>query len=362
MNQGRPAVLVTGADIAPEALQILQDYEVIYAGTRPTESDIVDLVKTHDPVGIIVRYGKITRRVIDQARSLKVISKHGSGIDTIDSEAAKDRGVAVCAAAGANAPAVAEHAIALLLACAKSIPQQNTRMHAGYWDKATHKSIELKGRTIGLIGLGNIGRRVAALCSTLGMKVIAFDPFAQQADSIALVELAQIWSDADVISLHCPLTDDNRNMINAQSLAACKKGVILINTARGGLIDEAALLAAVRSGHVYAAGLDSFSQEPPPKDHVLFNETQIILSPHVGGVTGQAYIEMGVESARNLLQYISDADRDVQANASRHAESRGANDSASPGEKAGVSSCGEAVAKSGLKSDATADQAKNEPA
>jgi len=298
-------VLVTGADIAPEALQVLAGYEVIYAGALPTEQDLITLVQTHDPVGIIVRYGRITRRVIEQARGLKVISKHGSGIDTIDSVAAKEHGMTVCAAAGANATAVAEHALALLLACAKSIPQQNTRMHDGHWDKATHKSIELGGKTIGLIGLGSIGRKMAGFCRMLGLNVIAFDPFAQPAENITLVSLAQLWSEADCISLHCPLTDDNRNMINAVTLSACRNGVILVNTARGGLVDEEALRAAVRSGQVFAAGLDSFSQEPPGKDNALFGEPQIILSPHVGGVTGQAYVNMGVAAAQNLLHHLA---------------------------------------------------------
>lgn len=305
MSAAVQKVLVTGADIAPEALQILAGYEVVYAGALPSEEDLITLVQTHDPVAIIVRYGRITRRVIEQARGLKVISKHGSGIDTIDSVAAKEHGITVCAAAGANATAVAEHALALLLACAKSIPQQNTRMHDGHWDKATHKSMELGGKTIGLIGLGSIGRKMAGFCRMLGLNVIAFDPFAQPVENITLVSLAQLWSEADCISLHCPLTDDNRNMVNAVTLSACRKGVILVNTARGGLVDEAALRAAVRSGQVFAAGLDSFSQEPPGKDNVLFGEPQIILSPHVGGVTGQAYVNMGVAAAQNLLHHLA---------------------------------------------------------
>lgn len=307
MSVAAQKVLVTGADIAPEALQILAGYEVVYAGVLPTEQDLITLVKTHDPIGVIVRYGRITRRVIENARGLKVISKHGSGIDTIDSVAAKEHGITVCAAAGANATAVAEHALALLLACAKSIPQQNARMHDGHWDKATHKSIELRGKTIGLIGLGNIGRKMAGFCRMLGLNIIAFDPLAQPVENITLVSLAQIWSDADCISLHCPLTDDNRNMINAATLSACRRGVILVNTARGGLVDEDALCAAVHSRQVFAAGLDSYSQEPPGKDNPLLNEPQIVLSPHVGGVTGQAYVNMGVAAAQNLLHSLADA-------------------------------------------------------
>lgn len=307
MTAARHKILVTGADLAAQALQALQDYEVIYTGALPTEAQLIALVKAHDPIGIIVRYGRITRSVIEHARGLKVISKHGSGIDTIDVAAAKDNGIVVRAAAGANAAAVAEHALGLLLACAKSIAQQNARMHGGHWDKARHKSIELRAKTIGLIGLGSIGRKMAAMCRAMQLNVIAYDPFVTHDDNLALVPLEQIWSEADFISLHCPLSEENRHLINAGTLAACRKGVILINTARGGLVDEVALLAAVQSGQVFAAGLDSFAQEPPAKDHVFFGEPQIILSPHVGGVTGQAYIDMGVAAAENLLRSLVDS-------------------------------------------------------
>ena len=307
MTAARHKILVTGADLASQALQALQDYEVIYTGALPTEAQLIALVKAHDPIGIIVRYGRITRSVIEHARSLKVISKHGSGIDTIDVAAAKDNGIVVRAAAGANAAAVAEHALGLLLACAKSIAQQNARMHDGHWDKARHKSIELRTKTIGLIGLGSIGRKMAVMCRAMQLNVIAYDPFVTHDDNLALVPLEQIWSEADFISLHCPLSEENRNLINAGTLAACRKGVILINTARGGLVDEVALLAAVQSGQVFAAGLDSFAQEPPAKDHAFFGEPQIILSPHVGGVTGQAYIDMGVAAAENLLRGLVDS-------------------------------------------------------
>ena len=171
--------LVTGADLAPQALALLGDYEVVYAGKTPTEDDIVALCKRHDPVAIIVRYSKVGAAAMDAAPSLKVISKHGSGTDTIDKVAAKARGIEVVAAAGANAAAVAEQALALLLACAKSVVTLNERMHAGHWDKATHKSVELDGRTVGLIGLGAIGLRFARMADAMGMRVLGFDPYAK---------------------------------------------------------------------------------------------------------------------------------------------------------------------------------------
>ena len=305
---GRRAIVVTGADLAPQALELLKDFEVVYAGKTPQEADLVALCRKHDPVGIIVRYGKVPASVMDAAPSLRVISKHGSGTDTIDKEAARARGIEVRAAVGANAAAVAEQALALLLACAKSVVQLNTRMHAGHWDKATHKSLELHGRTIGLVGLGAIGQRFARMCDAMGMKVIGFDPFAKELPAtIRPVTLDTLWRESDAVSLHCPLTEENRKLVNARTLAACKRGVILVNTARGGLVDEAALLEAVRSGQVAAAGLDSFAVEPMTAPHPFHGEPHIVLSPHIGGVTGDAYVNMGVGAAQNVLAVLAQA-------------------------------------------------------
>lgn len=301
MSQRR-SILVTGADLAPQALALLAEFEVVYAGKTPQEADLVALCRQHDPVAIIVRYGKVPAAVMDAAPSLRVISKHGSGTDTIDREAAQARGIEVRAAVGANAAAVAEQALALLLACAKSVPQLNARMHAGHWDKATHKSVELHGRTIGLVGLGAIGQRFARMCDAMGMQVLGHDPFARDLpDFIRRADLATVWRESDALSLHCPLTPENRGLVNAETLKACRRGVLLVNTARGGLVDEAALLEAVRSGQVAAAGLDSFAVEPMVAPHPFHGEPNIILSPHIGGVTADAYVNMGVGAARNLL-------------------------------------------------------------
>jgi D-3-phosphoglycerate dehydrogenase len=300
------AILITGADLAPQALELLKDFEIIYAGKAPTEGDLVALCKRHDPVAIIVRYGKVGASVMDAAPSLKVISKHGSGTDTIDKTAARARSIQVVAAVGANAAAVAEQALALLLACAKSVVPLNARMHAGHWDKATHKSLELGGRTVGLVGLGAIGLRFARMADAMGMRVIGFDPFAKNLPAyVTGVELETLWRESDAVSLHCPLTDDNRGLLNEQTLAKCRRGVIVVNTARGGLIQEADLLAAVQSGQVGSAGLDSFAVEPMTAGHPFHGQERIVLSPHIGGVTSDAYVNMGVEAARNLLAVLA---------------------------------------------------------
>jgi D-3-phosphoglycerate dehydrogenase / 2-oxoglutarate reductase len=300
-----PRLIVTGADLAQPALDLLREFEIIYAGKAPTEESMVALCQLHDPAAIIVRYGAVGARVMDAAPSLRVIAKHGSGTDTIDKAAAQSRGIEVRAAVGANADAVAEQALALLLACAKSVVALNARMHAGYWDKSTHKSIELRGRTVGLIGLGAIGQRFARMCNAMDMKVLGFDPFVQNLpDHILPVDMATLLRESDAISLHCPLTSDNREMVNAQTLAQCKRGVILVNTARGGLVNEADLLAAVRSRQVFAAGLDSFAAEPMTAPHPFHHEPGIVLSPHIGGVTADAYIHMGVAAAKHVLHVL----------------------------------------------------------
>jgi len=302
----KPVFLVTGADLAPQAVDLLRDYEIVYAGKTPTEDDIVALCQRHDPVAIIVRYSKVGAAAMDAAPSLKVISKHGSGTDTIDKAAAKERGIEVVAALGANAAAVAEQALALLLAAAKSVVILNDRMHAGHWDKATHKSVELDGRTVGVIGLGAIGLRFARMADAMDMRVLGFDPYATNLPAyITPVDLDTIWRESDAISLHCPLTAHNAKLINAKTLAMCRQGVIIVNTARGGLIDEAALLEAVRSGQVASAGLDSFAVEPMTAPHPFHGERRITLSPHIGGVTADAYVKMGVAAAQNALAVLN---------------------------------------------------------
>lgn len=298
----KPAILVTAADLAPQALDLLRDYEVVYAGKTPSEDDIASLCREHNPQAIIVRYSKVGAKAMDAAPALRVISKHGSGTDTIDKVAAQARRVEVRAAVGANAAAVAEQALALLLACAKSVPQLNARMHAGHWDKATHKGVELAGRTLGLVGLGAIGARFAKMAIALDMRVIGFDPYAKaMPEGVERVDLETLWRRADAISFHCPLTEENRNLLDRATLAKCRRGVIVVNTARGGLIDEAALLEAVRAGQVASAGLDSFAVEPMTAGHPFHGEERIILSPHIGGVTADAYVKMGVAAAQNAL-------------------------------------------------------------
>ncbi len=303
----KKVILVTGSDLAEQAVAMLGDYEMVYAGRQPTEAQLIGLCEQYNPVAILVRYGKITARIMDAAPGLKVISKHGSGIDIIDQAAAAERNIAVCSAPGANAAAVAEHTWAMILACAKSVVSLDKRLRDGHWDKSTHKSLELEGLTLGLIGLGAIGSRVATVGNAFGMRVLAYDPFAKTLPSSCerAETLNDLLSSADVISLHCPLTADNRGMINTETLARCKRGAILVNTARGGLIDDNALIRALDEGILRSAALDSFTVEPLAAPHVWQGREDVIISPHIGGVSEASYIKMGTVAAGNILQVLN---------------------------------------------------------
>lgn len=306
----KKVVLVTGSDLAEQAMAILHDFEVVFAGRQPTEDELIALCEQHNPVAILVRYGKISAKIMDAAPALQVISKHGSGIDVIDQVAAAERNIAVRSAPGANAAAVAEHTWALILACAKSVVSLDTRLRQGHWDKATHKSIELEGLTLGLIGLGAIGSRVAQIGHVFGMRVLAYDPYAQSMPSICerTDTLTDLLSRSDVISLHCPLTDDNRGMINTKTLAYVKPNAILVNTARGGLIDDRSLLAALENRTLHSAGLDSFTSEPLAAPHLWQGVENVIISPHIGGVSAASYIKMGTVAASNIVDVVSEAE------------------------------------------------------
>lgn len=304
----KKCIVVTGSDLASEALALLNDFEIIFAGRNPTEAQLIALCQQHNPVAIIVRYGKINAAIMDAAPALRVISKHGSGIDVIDQQAATARNIHVASAPGANAAAVAEHTWTMILACAKSVLPLDQRLRQGFWDKSTHKSVELEGRTLGLIGLGAIGSRVARIGRAFGMKVIAYDPWAKSLpEGCSSVELVELLHEADVISLHCPLTDNNQKMINRETLALCKPGAILVNTARGGLVDDEALLSALNSGTLSWAALDSFTTEPLTAPHCWQSVANVVISPHVGGVSDHSYIKMGTAAASNVLRILEAA-------------------------------------------------------
>lgn len=248
-----------------------------------------------------------TAEIIEAAVNLKVIGRAGIGVDNIDREAATKKGVVVMNTPFGNSVTTAEHAISMMLAIARDIPQASASTHAGKWEKAKFMGVEICGKTLGIIGCGNIGAVVAELAQGLKLKVIAYDPYltAERAKQIGVekVELDQLYPRADFISLHTPLTDETRDIIRADSLAKMKNGVRIVNCARGGLIVEADLKAALESGKVAAAGLDVFVQEPA-RENVLFGMDNVVVTPHLGASTVEAQEKVALQVAEQISDYL----------------------------------------------------------
>ena len=246
--------------------------------------------------------------ILAAAGNLKVIGRAGIGVDNVDTPAATARGVVVMNTPFGNSVTTAEHAITLMMALARQIPAANASTHANKWEKNKFMGVELAGKTLGLIGCGNIGSIVADRAQGLKMKVISYDPFLSAERAAALnvekVELDSLLTRADFISLHTPLTDATRHLLNKQTLAKTKKGVRIINCARGGLIVEADLKVAIESGQVAGAALDVFEEEPA-KDNPLFGMEQVVCTPHLGASTGEAQENVAIQVAEQMAEYLT---------------------------------------------------------
>src|SRR5690348_385907 len=244
---------------------------------------------------------------IADANELKVIGRAGAGVDTIDVEAATARGIAVMNAPDGNTLAAAEHALSLLFALARHVPRADAGMKAGQWPKAGLTGFELEGKKLGVIGLGRIGSAVARKARGLGMEVAAYDPFlppsAAAHGSVPLKTLDELLAWADVVTLHVPRTKDTTRLIDAQALARMKRGAYLVNAARGGLVDEAALLEALDSGQLAGAALDTFATEPLPAESPLRAHPKLVLTPHLGASTSEAQQAVSTILAREVLDY-----------------------------------------------------------
>ena len=257
--------------------------------------------------GYIAGLDYITADVVKQMPdSLKVISRYGAGVDRVDIAACKERGIIVTNTPGANATAVCEMAFGLMLCAARNIPALHKAVEAGEWPRAN--GMELSGKTLGIVGLGAIGKRLALRAKAFEMDVIAFDPYFDEAfgkqQGVTRVELDDLFKAADVISLHVPLSDATRHMASAERIKSMRQGGILINTARGGLIDEDAAADAVKSGHLRGLGLDAFEQEPLV-DSPLKGLPGVVFTPHAAGHTAQAISRMGMMAVDNAIQVLS---------------------------------------------------------
>ncbi len=259
---------------------------------------------------LIVRSGStVTAEVIEAADHLKVIGRAGIGVDNIDVEAATRKGIVVMNTPAGNNVTTAEHTISMMLSLARMIPQATASMKAGKWEKSKFIGSEVFNKTLGIIGMGNIGTLVAERALGLKMRVIAYDPFISREVAQRLgVELApfeEVLERADFITIHTPLTNETRGMIGAAAFARMKKGVRLVNCARGGIVDEAALQQAIESGKVAGAALDVFAQEPPPPDHPLLRLEQVICTPHLGAATEEAQVNVAVAIAQQIVNFLT---------------------------------------------------------
>jgi D-3-phosphoglycerate dehydrogenase len=259
--------------------------------------------------GLVVRSEtKVTSELLDDAMSLRVIGRAGVGVDNIDVPAATERGIVVMNAPDGNTITTAEHTIALLIALARRVPQANSSLKSGRWERKAFIGVELQGKTLGVVGLGRIGRTVAARARAFGMKIIAFDPFIvpEQARDleIELAPLNELFAGADFITVHTPLTPETRGVIGRDAFARMKQGVRIINCARGGLVDEGALYDAIKSGTVAGAALDVFVDEPPPPDHPLLLLDEVIVTPHLGASTAEAQEGVAFTVAEQMRDYL----------------------------------------------------------
>ncbi|PKU24816.1 hydroxyacid dehydrogenase [Telmatospirillum siberiense] len=301
-------VVSLGGPVAQEGEEMMRSAGVtsIATGPYPKKDEVIALLARHQADAVIVRLiDRVDEAIMKASPRLKVIAKHGAGTNDIDVAAAKRLGLPVLAATGCNAHSVAEHALALMLALIKDLRRQDAFVRGGGWEKKSYQGHELRGRKLGLVGLGMIGRALAGMVRAIGMSVVAYDPFAPD-DAFApdlprIAELETLLADCDVVSLHCPLTEQTRNLIGARELGLMKPGSFLINTARGEVVDEPALVKALEAGTIAGAGLDSFAPEPPAADNPLWNLPNVIVSPHIGGVTEEARREVSLQTVRNVL-------------------------------------------------------------
>ena len=302
----KPRVLISDK-MDPNAAKIFEergcDVDVI---TGETPEQLIARIGDYD--GLAIRSStKVTKEVLAAATNLKVIGRAGIGVDNVDIPAASAQGVVVMNTPFGNSITTAEHAIALMFALARQIPEANAQTQAGKWPKNDFMGVEVTGKTLGLIGAGNIGSIVASRALGLKMKVVAFDPFLTPERAVEMgvekADLDTLLAKADFITLHTPLTDQTRNILSKENLAKTKKGVRIINCARGGLIDEVALKEALDSGHVAGAALDVFAVEPA-KESPLFGTPNFICTPHLGASTNEAQVNVALQVAEQLSDYL----------------------------------------------------------
>jgi D-3-phosphoglycerate dehydrogenase / 2-oxoglutarate reductase len=301
-----PKVLISDK-LSPAAVQIFKDRGIdVDVNTDLDKDALAAIIGNYD--GLAIRSNtKVTAKLLESATNLKVVGRAGIGVDNVDIPSATSKGVIVMNTPFGNSITTAEHAIAMMFALARQIPEANKTTHEGKWEKNRFMGVEITAKTLGIIGCGNIGSIVAERGIGLKMRVIAFDPFLTPERAIAIgvekVELDDLLKRADFITLHTPLTEKTKNILDASNIAKCKKGVRIINCARGGLVDEAALKLALESGQVAGAAFDVFLVEPA-KENALFNMPNVICTPHLGASTNEAQENVALQVAEQMADYL----------------------------------------------------------
>ncbi|SQI36582.1 D-3-phosphoglycerate dehydrogenase [Leminorella richardii] len=302
-------VLMTAPKLAPKGVKKLSEAgcRVIYVD-NPKDPDAVYRILSTEPVdAVISRTLDLTGEAIRACPTLKVITKHGVGVSNIDVDAATQRNIPVLVTPGTNSQSVAELALGLMLAAARRIALYDRDLRAGNWSRSGDGQ-QLSGRTLGLVGFGQIGQTLATFCMAIGMKVVAYDPMMKQSpvEGVTLIdELPELLRQSQVLSLHCPLLPSTKNLIDEQALSLLPDGAILVNTARGPLIDESAMVAALQSGKLAGAGLDTFVNEPLSASDAIASMPTVVMTPHVGGSTPDALEAMAAHAADNVLRFLN---------------------------------------------------------
>jgi D-3-phosphoglycerate dehydrogenase len=297
--------------ISPKGIALLQqrpEFQVVVLPKRLPEAELLPIVV--DAVALVVRSEtKVTKNVIEAAKQLRVVGRAGVGVDNVDIEAATQHGTVVMNTPGGNTITTAELSFTMLLSLARKVPQAAATMIAGKWDRKLFQGVELQGKTLGVLGMGRIGTEVAKRAIAFGMRVIAYDPYLTEDRAKAIgaefaASLDQVYLAADFITVHMPVTPETKNMLNAAAFAKMKPGVKIVNCARGEIISEPDLIAALESGKVGGAALDVFAVEPLPADHPYRKQANLILTPHLGASTNEAQEKCGIEVAEVIAGYL----------------------------------------------------------
>ncbi len=285
----------------PKALKLIEEAGIEVVNQPDiTPEELLEVISEY-PCMVVRSRTKVTKEVLDAGTSLKSVVRAGVGLDNIDVAYAQDKGIKVLNTPSASTQSVAELTVAYLMALARNIPLMTASMKAGKWEKKSFLGSEVSGKTLGLIGSGRIGSAVADRAIALGMTVVAFDPYVTELPNITLMELYELLSKADYISLHVPHTDETHNILDEAAFAKVKPGVRIINCSRGGTIDEDALYQAIQDGKVAGAALDVFADEPLA-DSKLFSLDQVIGSPHIGAGTKEAKARVGEVAAQKVIE------------------------------------------------------------